>query len=145
VTPDRGPRSRPRSSWSLACAFAVTTFGGTAHAQTSQSAAAEALFEAGREQIASGELDEGCRKMEASQKIDPAVGTLLYLGDCQERLGRTASAWAAFREAASLARLSGQPQREEIATTRAAALEPRLSRVKVAVNDASGAIADLSI
>jgi len=104
-----------------------------AWAQTSQNAAAEALFERGRNLLEAGRVEEACQQLEASERVDPAVGVLLYLGDCYERLGRTASAWATFREAASLADQSGQAQRKEIAMTRAAALEGRLAEVEVRV------------
>jgi len=38
---------------------------------------------------------------------DPRPGRLLALGDCYEKAGATASAWATFREAKSLARQAG--------------------------------------
>src|SRR5512139_3095133 len=62
-------------------------------------AAAEALFLQGGKLKAQGKIEEACNKWAASQRLDPAVGTLLFLGDCYEALGRTASAWATFTEA----------------------------------------------
>lgn len=106
-----------------------------AMAQVSPKGAAEALFENGKELLARGDVSTACAKLDASQKLDPAVGTLLYLGDCYERIDKTASAWAAFREAASMAEASGQRPRFEIATTRANALEPKLSFVTIHVPD----------
>ena len=79
------------------------------------------------------EYKEACAKLETSQRIEPAVGTLLYLGECYDRLGRTASAWATFREASSLAQSSGQADRARVATERAAKLEPNLAYLAVAV------------
>jgi serine/threonine-protein kinase len=55
----------------------------------------------------------------------------LYLGECFERVGKTASAWAAFREAASLATNSNQADRARVASGRAQELEPKLSRLTV--------------
>src|SRR5262245_38802765 len=69
-----------------------------------QSAAAERLFLDGRELIKQGRLAAGCAKLQASEELEPSVGTLLNLGDCRERLGQTASAWAAFRKAEAIAR-----------------------------------------
>jgi len=60
---------------------------------------------------------------------DPAVGTLLYLAECLEKSGRTASAWATFREASSAARASGQAERARIGQERASKLESRLVRL----------------
>ena len=93
--------------------------------------AAESLYEAGRQLV----LDERCElaleRLQASQSLDPAVGTLLLIGHCQEKLGKTASAWAAFRSAWSLAESLRQPERQQIADTRARALEPRLARIEI--------------
>jgi hypothetical protein len=104
-----------------------------AAAQTSDPVAAEALFDQGRRLMDAGRYAEACPKLEASQKLDPGVGTLLNLGDCLERLGRTASAWERFREAAAAAVAAFEPEREGIARQRAAAIEPRLCRVEVLV------------
>ncbi|HEY6555877.1 MAG TPA: tetratricopeptide repeat protein [Polyangiaceae bacterium] len=98
--------------------------------------AAENLFEEGRVLMQQQRYAEACTKFEASQGMDPGIGTILHLGDCYEKLGRTASAWATFKEAASLARLRAQEDRERIALTRAASLEQRLSRLSVRVPEA---------
>lgn len=74
---------------------------------------------------------DACPKLEESQRLDPAVGTLLYLGECYERVGKVASAWATFREAASLAMTSNQADRARVASGRAQELEPKLSRLSV--------------
>ena len=65
-------------------------------------AAAEALFREGRALIKHGKLAAGCDKLEASEKLESSVGTLLNLGDCRERLGKPATAWAAFRKAEAI-------------------------------------------
>lgn len=96
-------------------------------------AAAESLFEQARGLLREGRTGEACPKLEESQRLDPGVGTLLHLGECYERLGRTASAWATFREAAALAQTSRQPDREKLARQRAAALEVRLVWLRVEV------------
>jgi hypothetical protein len=92
-------------------------------AQAQQSPAAETLFEQGRELLAAGKLVEACDKFAESQRLDPAVGTLLNLGDCYARRGKTATAWATFKLAASTARSANQPQREKLAQARVAELE----------------------
>jgi hypothetical protein len=98
-------------------------------------AAAEALFEEGVRLYEAGAFAAACHKLEASESLDAAVGTLLHLADCYERLGRTASAWARFREARSLAQTQGMAARERIAAERADALEARLTRLKIDVKD----------
>lgn len=98
-------------------------------------AAAEALFEEGVRLYEAGDYAAACQKLEASETLDAAVGTLLHLADCYERLGRTASAWARFREARSLAQTQGMPARERIAAERADALEPKLTRLTLHVRN----------
>jgi serine/threonine-protein kinase len=61
------------------------------------------------------------------------VGTLLYLADCYERIGRLASAWAIFREAGSAARAAGQAERTQVAYERAQRLAPTLSKLALMV------------
>jgi len=95
--------------------------------------AAESLYEAGRQLVLDGRCAPAVERLQASFSLDPAVGTLLLLGHCQEQLGKTASAWAAFRSARSLAQSLRQPDREQIADTRARALEPRLARIEIAL------------
>jgi hypothetical protein len=106
----------------------------TASAQTggaSNRAAAEALFNQGRSLAASGKYAEACPKFEASEQLDPGLGTLLNLADCYEKLGKTASAWAEYREAIPLARAAGSKVREDLAIERAKALESRLSMLTI--------------
>jgi hypothetical protein len=103
------------------------------HTGASTTAAAETLFEEGVRLADQGKLALACQKFEASEALDVAVGTLLRLADCQERTGKLASAWARFREAASLAQAQGMTDRARIATVRSAALEPKLSRLTISV------------
>lgn len=113
--------------------LAVLAFTGTLAAtapgrgQTSEKPMAEALFQAGRELFEKGELEAACVKLDASRRIEPALGTLLHLADCYERMGRLASAWALFEEGASLADAKGQATRAAVAKLRASALKPQLS------------------
>jgi tetratricopeptide (TPR) repeat protein len=85
---------------------------------------AQALAEAGK-------YAEACPLYEESLRLDFGLGTLLYLSDCQEQIGKTASAWAGFKEAADLAANRGEKDRSVAASKRAAKLEPMLSYVKL--------------
>lgn len=116
--------------WSAYSTVLVSS-GAWAQANATDKAAAEALFDQGVKLMRSNTFTEACPKLEESQRIDPAVGTLLYLGECYERVGKVASAWATFREAASLATNSNQPDRARVASARAQELEPKLSRLAV--------------
>lgn len=107
--------------------------GSVTHRGDARQAAAEALFQQALELTAEGNFAEACAKFEASEALDVGVGTLLHLADCYERLGRFASAWAAFRRAEALARVHGMISRWEIAVARAKELEPKLSRLIIEV------------
>jgi tetratricopeptide (TPR) repeat protein len=96
-------------------------------------AAAEALFNEGQKLLFHGEYDEARRRFEQSQALDSGVGTLLYLAQCYERLGRSASAWATYSSAYSLAKANGQAERARVANERASRLEPTLAKLTVTV------------
>jgi hypothetical protein len=100
-------------------------------AQDRDKAAAEALFDEGRKLMAAGNYPAACAKLAASQALDAGIGTSLNLADCYEKLGKTASAWALFRETAAAARTAGSPERERVARSRAEALEPQLSHLTI--------------
>jgi hypothetical protein len=82
---------------------------------------------------------EACERFAASQKLDPAAGTLIDLGTCYEKNRQTASAWATFVEAAAVAEKGGHPDWAARARERVAALEPLLARVTVVVPPESAA------
>jgi hypothetical protein len=107
-------------------------------AQSGDAAAAEALFSEGRQLMNQGNFAQACPKFRESQRLDPGVGTLLYLADCYEKTGSTASAWASFLEAASAARKVDDARREQVARDRASALEPKLVRLKIIVSADAG-------
>ena len=118
-----------------ACLLSALVAPSVARAQVSpeEKATAEAVFEEGMRLIKQGNFADACPKFEMSQRVEPAVGTMLYLAECYERTNRTASSWAMFREAASLAETSGQTERMKTAQARAARLEPRLAWLTIDV------------
>ncbi len=91
-------------------------------------AAAEKVYREGKALLAEGKTAEACVAFRRSQQLEARVGTLLNLGECEEKLGRFASAWVAFVDARSLAtRLSDA--RADYASQRATAIEPKLAYV----------------
>jgi hypothetical protein len=115
---------------SVVAALAVTLFS-PVRATAQDKAAAEEAFRNGRRLLEQGKQAEACEAFGLSQKLDPAVGTLLNLANCHEAIGKTASAWAEFTEAADRAARAGQRRRVEEAKRRAQRLEPRLTRLRI--------------
>lgn len=95
-------------------------------------AAAEVLFDEGRSLMDKGRTEEACPKLEESLRLDTGIGTMLWLAECYQRLGRVASAWAQFRQASSMADKQSDP-RAATARKKAAALEPRLPKLAIEV------------
>ncbi len=97
--------------------------------------AAEALYKQAKELFDKADYEQACKKFDASQKLDAAVGTLLFLGDCYEKRAMSASAKAAFDRAVELA-VKAKDKREKIAAVRAAALKPQVSSLEVRLPEA---------
>jgi hypothetical protein len=131
------PRRSTFSTVAAASLLLATTLVGSARAQApsgSEKVTAEALFEEGRRLVAGGKYGEACPKFQASQKLDPSAGTLLNLASCWEKQGRTATAWGAYKEAASAADAAGRRDYLATAQRHADALVPKLARLTVSVD-----------
>jgi hypothetical protein len=113
----------------LALCAALATPGRAAEATAPQEQTRAArLFDEGLAALDQGKLELGCARLAESQALEPRVGTLLNLADCEERRGKlvvAADHWIAARE---LARASGDERQAE-AKRRLAALEPRIPRL----------------
>jgi serine/threonine-protein kinase len=110
------------------------TFPSVARAQgrNDDLARADSLFNAGKALLDAGQNVDACAKFAESKRLAPGLGVTLYLADCYERIGRTASAWSEFRSAEGLAR-ERNDKRAEVARGRAQALEPKLDRLTITV------------
>jgi hypothetical protein len=125
------------SATSLLAAAALALICGAAGAQVSseKAAAAEALFQEARGLSAKKDYAAACPKFKASYELDPGYGVLFNLAECYANLGKTASAWVAYTDAANIARSAGQKDRIEKAEKRAAELAPKLEKLVVQVSD----------
>jgi len=104
-----------------------------ARAQSREDVArADALFNAAKALTDAGQYADACAKFAESKRLAPGLGVTLYLADCYERIGRSASAWTEFRSAEGLAR-ERNDKRADVARARAQALEPKLQRLTVVV------------
>ena len=77
-----------------------------------------------------GEFERACEEYAESQRLDPQLGTLVHLADCYAKLGKTASAWALFKEAAEIA-TQRNDWRQELARSRVAELEPNVCKLTI--------------
>ena len=129
---------RPMGTFCLALLLAVPVLlvAGDARAQAAASGPAESLFIEARALQATGRVQEACEKFAASQALEPAPGTLLNLAGCYEALGRTATAWATYRQASAAALERGKPQWVSVAEERAQRLEPLLARIRIDLREA---------
>ncbi|WP_394832960.1 tetratricopeptide repeat protein [Pendulispora rubella] len=126
----------------LAAALLCTSM---ASAQTGDSqAAGRALFDEGMQLFERGKFTEACPKFEASLARFAGIGTRGKLAECYEKLGRTASAWALYREVVALAARAGDADRQALGEERAKALEPKLARLTITVA-AGGSVSGLVV
>lgn len=126
----RAPRRPLAAALTLAAAIALAP-GHAAAQDGDKKAIAEAAFVRGRELMDQGKPAEACPKFEESARLDPSVGAFLNLGLCNEQLGRTATAWARYKEAATLAHATGDADRLRTAEEFAGKLAPKLSRLRI--------------
>jgi hypothetical protein len=133
-----GAPGRPVKRALVRGAFAITALSCTrASAQatggqaTADEVRAQSLFNAAKQLRDSGQLADACPMFAESKQLALGVGITLYLADCYERMGRTASAWDQFREAEAMARERGDDKRAEVAHARVQALSPKVDHLTV--------------
>jgi hypothetical protein len=105
---------------------------------------AEQRFRRGQSLFQAGRVAEACREFEESQRLEPALGTLLNMANCHERLERLLLAMREFQEAASSAHSAGITDVESFARERASALAREIPSLEVRVDRAT-APAGLSV
>src|SRR5579863_10294220 len=114
-----------RRCLATACALgAAMILGRVARADppVDRKASAQVIFDEARDLVVQKKFAEACPKFAESLRLDRGLGTMLWLADCFENNGQTASAWVQFKEAAAAAALANDP-REKVARRRVAALE----------------------
>ncbi len=105
---------------------------------------ADQRFRKGQELSAAGRIAEACREFEESQRLEPALGTLLNLAICHERLGQMGLALREFREAEASAKAGRHSEVEALARERAEQIARELPTVEIRV-DRANASAGLSV
>jgi hypothetical protein len=116
-------------------AIALLAAGHSSAQDDSTKAAAQALFDDGIRARNEGRDGEACRAFAESYRLDAALGTRFNLAECYEKLGRLASAWAHYVGVADAAARVKQDDRAAFARSRADAIAPRLSRIRIVVTE----------
>ena len=133
------PRTMPLVAVLVVCVSPAVWAGGG-----NDAAAAQALFDEGKQLAAGGNYPAACAKFLQSQQLDPGGGTLMHLAACHEGEGKTATAWSEFNEALSWARRDGRADREAYAKARIKEIEPKLVKLNVIVPP-QGRVAGLAV
>jgi hypothetical protein len=87
------------------------------------------MFELGRQAATQGQYSTACNLFKESYRLDPAVGTLINLGDCEEHLGHPREALAWYEKAFS--RLSVTDDRMTLVQQRIQAVEKLGARLEI--------------
>jgi Flp pilus assembly protein TadD/opacity protein-like surface antigen len=103
----------------------------SASPMTQAEQAARVLFEEGRRLAGGGQFALACEKFEEARTLYSSAGVLANLADCYEKIGRPASAWTAFGEAAAIATRAGRADDAAAAKRRQGLLESRLGRLTI--------------
>jgi hypothetical protein len=132
---------RPRRNLLLGitCASALALAALAPRAALAAPTDGEKLFREGRTALQNNDLETACARFAESQRVEPAPGTALNLGDCEERRGHLMAARGAFLIASAA---FATADKKQYATSRAEGVEKRIPRLLVNV---SGAPADLVV
>ena len=113
----------------------------TARASPDDAAMAETLFRDGRLRVEAGDYGRACSLFEESLRLDFALGTLLNLAACEERVGRLLLAWEHYAELLDC--LPGGDERRALVLERKGALDRIVPRLTVVL--AAGAPGDTRV
>lgn len=128
-----GPRKARTGARIAGLSLAIVLGAGSRAQADSGATPGRELFDQGRAYMEQHDYEKACAKFEDSYRVGPGGGTLLNLALCYELLGKTATAWATFKNALSAAVRDGRDDRRTLAETHIAALEPKLSRLQIRV------------
>jgi hypothetical protein len=103
-------------------------------AQVSATASAQAaeLFEQGRALVQKQDFRTACPKFADSLALEPKVGTLLNLADCEEHTGELVAARGHWQDAANMAHSIGD-DREPLARQRFSIIDARVPKLTVSL------------
>ena len=119
------------------------------HAHAQSDASAGALFDRGLAEMRAKNFEKGCPALAESHRLDPRLGTLFTLAECESQWGKIASAVTHYRDFISaVQRLEGPPRkaqnkRLEVALAEALRLAPDVPHLSIVLP--AGTPSDASI
>lgn len=99
--------------------------------QQTSSLRAEQLFSEGLSLMKADHCQDALPLFFESQKLDPAAATLTNIATCYVRIGKTASAYRAYQDAARAAILEQKPELQQRTDQALRSLAPTLTRLKI--------------
>lgn len=112
------------------CRWAVVALVAVAAPARAQAPAAGDEFKKGRELVKAGKFAEACPHFDTSQELDPQLGTLFNIAQCDEKIGKLATAMAAYREVIAK---DTNAKRRASAEEMAGQLAPRVPKLVVRI------------
>lgn len=125
----RPQRAVPFGLGGLAALAVLLVSSGAMAGGRSDITAAEALFREARADAKRGDHTSACPKFRESYRLDPTIGTLLNVADCDERDHHLLQALERFED--GLRRLPASDDRNAYVRSRARALESRVAEIRV--------------
>lgn len=130
--------------WPFAILPLLVAVPGAAFAEERDVKAAEAAYDEAEKLLERGQPAQACVRYADSYRLDPQLGALLHVADCNERIDKLATAWRAFEEGYRMAVQKGD-ERAAVARERADALRARLAYVRIHLPADAGADARVTL
>jgi hypothetical protein len=128
------PLARPYRAIGGALALAIVFIALPAGAQEATQenlGRAQVLFDQAAAHFTEGKLEEACAEYKASYELGHKTTAILNVGICEEKRGRFATAWSAYREASTVAVRAGKDALANDAGERASRLDPKLAKIRI--------------
>jgi hypothetical protein len=115
----------------VACSCLLYPLGRARAQDEPAQAPAEQLFQDAVVLMKADHCQDAVPRFLESQHLDPSAATLLNLATCYARMGKSATAWRVYRQAAESAVLEGNRDIQARADKAIGKLEPTLTRLRV--------------
>lgn len=119
-------------SWIIPASFVVSMTPAIARADDPSIARAQSLFDEGKALLDAENFSAACPKLAESRDLAPGIGVTLYLADCEDNLGKRATALSYYRDAETMAHARGDA-RESVAHEYVTKLENETARIHIHV------------